>query len=103
MWIVPSARESARRRSQRSRGNVREELESQCRSGFRNRRTAKERGRYQNKHGGSDHRNRCSVTGTHRAVILSGDTHCVAIVLVLLQITSLTMVHRAISRVAARV
>ena len=86
----------------RNRGNVREERGRQGRSGLRNGWTAKGNGRYENKSGSSNNGIRSGVTGPHRAVVLPGDTLRIAIALVLLEIASLAVVHRAIGRVAAR-
>lgn len=102
MCFVQLAQKSARRGSQRDRGNVREELGCQGGSRLRHGGPAKGYWKYQNKYGSSNDRSRCSVTGAHRAILLSGDPHCIAIALVPLEVAHLAMVQRAIDGVAAR-
>jgi hypothetical protein len=99
--LVPSAREGARRGSERNRGNVGEVQGRQGRSGLRNGRAAKGNGRYENEGNGSNDRIRRGVTGPHRTVVLPGDTLRIAIALVLLKIARLAVVYWAIGRVAA--
>lgn len=98
--FVQLAQKGARRGSQRDSGNVRKELRGQNSSGFRNSRAAKCKGRHEDKCGASDGRIRRGIARPHRAIILSRDAHRGAIAFVPLEIARLTMVHRAIGRVA---
>ena len=101
VWFVPSAREASRRGSYWSGRSGGKKLGRQGRSGLRNGWTAKGNRRHQNKGEGSNGWALRSITGPHRAIVVSRHANGVAIALVLLDILRLAMMHRAITCIAA--